>query len=248
MCPLAQPHTHTVLHMGVFTHRRFYTQTLYIQTLWHKDVFTHTRLYTEMSLSRCAREDWQMWPLQSCRANTDNGPCFGYHTLLCRRHTCPEMSQHSMLNTFCLRNKIVRTRCDGAWHILKSQCISRHKGVYQHLSFRKCCEIKHNLYGLDVDVNGAHLIKSSVSAVNVPFFFRFGFQIWLAPHCPVKARASSAGSISKSVPGVSFVFVWFPNLLYATTACKCSAVIWPGGSAPTVLASLLIDRPEPSKN
>ena len=35
------------------------------------------------------------------------------------------------------------------------------------------------------------------------------------------------------------------NVLRATTACHFSSLIWPAGSAPTALASLLFDLPEP---
>ena len=35
------------------------------------------------------------------------------------------------------------------------------------------------------------------------------------------------------------------NLLRATTACNFSSLIWPAGSAPAALASLLFDPPEP---
>ena len=35
------------------------------------------------------------------------------------------------------------------------------------------------------------------------------------------------------------------NVLRATTACNFSSLIWPAGSAPTALASLLFDPPEP---
>ena len=38
---------------------------------------------------------------------------------------------------------------------------------------------------------------------------------------------------------------WLPNVLRATTACNCSSLIWPGGSAPAALASLLFDPPKP---
>ena len=36
-----------------------------------------------------------------------------------------------------------------------------------------------------------------------------------------------------------------PNVLRATTACNFSSFIWPAGSAPASLASLLFDPPEP---
>ena len=38
---------------------------------------------------------------------------------------------------------------------------------------------------------------------------------------------------------------WLGHVLRATTACNFSSLIWPAGSAPTALASLLFDPPEP---
>jgi hypothetical protein len=38
---------------------------------------------------------------------------------------------------------------------------------------------------------------------------------------------------------------WVPNVLRATTACNCSPLIWPAGSAPAALASLLLDVRSP---
>ena len=42
-----------------------------------------------------------------------------------------------------------------------------------------------------------------------------------------------------------FLTFWLPNVLRATTACNFSSLIWPAGSAPAALASLLFDPPEP---
>ena len=42
-----------------------------------------------------------------------------------------------------------------------------------------------------------------------------------------------------------FCTFWLWNVLRATTACNCSSLIWPNGSAPAALASLLFDPPEP---
>ena len=47
-----------------------------------------------------------------------------------------------------------------------------------------------------------------------------------------------------SEAGVLYTF-WLGNVLRATTACNCSSLIWPAGSAPVALASLLFDPPEP---
>ena len=44
--------------------------------------------------------------------------------------------------------------------------------------------------------------------------------------------------------GVYYTF-WLRNVLRATMACKLSSLIWPVGSAPAALASLLFDPLEP---
>ena len=50
---------------------------------------------------------------------------------------------------------------------------------------------------------------------------------------------------SKSVRSWVFCSFWLGNVLRATTACNFSSLIWPGGSAPAALASLLFNPPEP---
>ena len=42
-----------------------------------------------------------------------------------------------------------------------------------------------------------------------------------------------------------FCTFWLGNVLRATTACNFSSLLWPAGSAPAALASLLFDPPEP---
>ena len=42
-----------------------------------------------------------------------------------------------------------------------------------------------------------------------------------------------------------FCTFWFGNVLRVTTVCNFSSLIWPDGSAPAALASLLFDPPEP---
>ena len=42
-----------------------------------------------------------------------------------------------------------------------------------------------------------------------------------------------------------FLAFWLRNLLRATTACNFSSLIWPDGSAPAALPSLLFDTPGP---
>ena len=53
-------------------------------------------------------------------------------------------------------------------------------------------------------------------------------------------------STSNSGPNVRFFLAFsLTNVLRATTACNFSSLIWPAGSAPAALASLLFDPPEP---
>ena len=56
-------------------------------------------------------------------------------------------------------------------------------------------------------------------------------------------------STSKSGPTMVcfdvFCTFWLRNVLRATTACNFSSLIWPAGSAPAALASLLFEPPEP---
>ena len=64
-------------------------------------------------------------------------------------------------------------------------------------------------------------------------------------------RATTACTFSTSqLPKVVrtpevFCTFWLGNVLSATTACNFSSFIWPAGSAPAALASLLFDPPEP---
>ena len=52
-------------------------------------------------------------------------------------------------------------------------------------------------------------------------------------------------STSKRSEHGVFCTFWLQNVLRATTACNFSSLIWPAGSAPAALASLLFDPPEP---
>ena len=64
---------------------------------------------------------------------------------------------------------------------------------------------------------------------------------WCALHILTSKCASHHNGAQ---PGVFCTF-WLPNVLRATTACNLSSIIWPDGSAPAALASVLFDPPEP---
>ena len=64
--------------------------------------------------------------------------------------------------------------------------------------------------------------------------------------CATTARTFSTSQLPKSGPNmVCFCTCWLRNMLWATTACNFSSLIWPHGSAPAALKSLLFEPPEP---
>ena len=71
-------------------------------------------------------------------------------------------------------------------------------------------------------------------------FLRFDFKMCFAP----RWRALFRHLNFQNGAGVLFTF-WLRNVLRATMACNFSSLIWPDGSAPAALASLLFDPPEP---
>ena len=92
--------------------------------------------------------------------------------------------------------------------------------------------------------NGVHFfdISTSKGGPTLICFARFDLQMCFAPQ-----RRALFGHFNFQKcfePGVLCTF-WLGNVLCATTACNFSSLIWPHGSAPAALASLLFDPPEP---
>ena len=145
------------------------------------------------------------------------------------------------------RHLMVRT--PGAFNILTSKCASRHNsvhffdiwtsksgpnpGVFNILTSK--CASRHN---------GVHFfdISTSKSGPNVVCFVHFDLKMCFAPERRALFRHLNCRKWSEA--GVFCTF-WLRNVLRATTACNFSSLIWPAGSAPAALASLLFDPPEP---
>ena len=72
--------------------------------------------------------------------------------------------------------------------------------------------------------------------------YNFDFEMCFAPQRHALFRHLNFQKWSEA--GVLCTF-WLGNVLRATTACTFSSLIWPDGSAPAALASLLFDPPEP---
>ena len=73
-------------------------------------------------------------------------------------------------------------------------------------------------------------------------FVHFDFEMCFAPQWRALFRHLNFQKWSEAEVFCTF---WLRNVLRATTACNFSSLIWPAGSAPAALASLLFDPPEP---
>ena len=87
-----------------------------------------------------------------------------------------------------------------------------------------------------------HLISTAKSGPHLVCFVHFHFEMCFAPQRRALFRHRNFQKWSEN--GVFCTF-WLRNVLRATTACIFSSLIWPAGSAPAALASLLFDSPEP---
>ena len=112
--------------------------------------------------------------------------------------------------------KVVRPWC--VLHILTSKCASRHNGVH------------------------FFDIATSKSGPTMVCFAHFDFKMCFAPQRRALFRHLN---FQKWSAPLVFCPFWLGNVLRATTACTFSCLIWPAGSAPAALASLLFDPPEP---
>ena len=141
-------------------------------------------------------------------------------------------SEHGVLCAFWLRNvlpattactfsasqlpKVVRTWC--VLYILTWTCASRRNGVH------------------------FFDIATSKSAPNVRCFVHVDLEMCFAPQRRALFRHRNFKKCSEREVLLAFSLA---NVLRATMACNCSSRIWPAGSAPAALASLLFDPPEP---
>ena len=92
--------------------------------------------------------------------------------------------------------------------------------------------------------NGVHFfdISTSKSGPNVVCFVHFDLEMCFAPQRRALFRHRN---FQKWSAPLVFCHFSLGNVLRATTACNFSSLIWPAGSAPAALASLLFDPPEP---
>ena len=111
--------------------------------------------------------------------------------------------------------KVVRTWC--ALYILTSKCASRHNPVH--------------FFDISTAKSGPGLVC----------FVHFDFEMCFAPQRCALFRHLNFQKCSEREVLLAFSLA---NVLLATTACNFSSLIWPAGSAPAALASLLFDPPD----
>ena len=86
---------------------------------------------------------------------------------------------------------------------------------------------------------------SQKSGPELVCFVHFDFEMCFAPQRRALFRHLNFQKWSGA--GVLLAFS-LANVLCATTACNCSSLICPAGSAPAALGSLLFDPPEPTNH
>ena len=93
--------------------------------------------------------------------------------------------------------------------------------------------------------NGVHFfdISTSKSGPKLRCFVHFDLEMCFAPQRRALFRHRNFQEWSETA--WCFVHFWLGNVLRATTVCNFSSLLWPAGSAPAALASLLFDPPEP---
>ena len=172
-------------------------------------------------------------PRMVCFVHFDLEMCFAPQRRALFQHlNFQKWSENGMFCTFWLGNvlrattvctfstsqlpKVVREWC--VLDILTSKCPSRHNGVH--------------FFDISTFKSGPRMVC----------FVHFDLEMCFAPQRRALFRHRNFQKWSEN--GMFCTF-WLQNVLRATTACKFSSLIWPAGSAPAALASLLFDPPEP---
>ena len=140
-------------------------------------------------------------------------------------------SENGVLCTFWLQN-VLRATTVCTFSTSQLPKVVRNPSVLSILTWK--CASRHN---------GVHFfdISTSKSGPTMVCFVHFHFEMCFAPQRRALFRHRN---FQKWSAPLVFCPFWLGNVLRATTACNFSSLIWPAGSAPAALASLLFDPPE----
>ena len=135
------------------------------------------------------------------------------------------------------RPKVVRTWC--AFNILTSKCASATTACA--FSTSQLPKVVHFDFEMCFAPQPRALVRhrNFQSGPNTVCFVHFDFEMCFAPQR--RALFRHLNGQKWSGPDVLCTF-WLRNVLRATPVCNCSSLIWPAGSAPAALASLLFDH------
>ena len=151
---------------------------------------------------------------------------------LFRHRNFQKCSENGVFCTFWLQNVLRATTACTFWTSQLPKVLRDRQFL---TLFTSKCASRHNaVHFFD--------IATSKSAPRMVCFVHFDFKMCFAPQRRALFRHHNFQKWSDN--GVFCTF-WLQNVLRATTACKFSSLIWPAGSAPAALASLLFDSPEP---
>ena len=151
---------------------------------------------------------------------------------LFRHLNLQKWSEHGVFCTFWLQN-VLRATTACTFSTSQLPKVVRDRQFLTLLTWK--CASRHN---------GVHFfnISTSKSGPRMVCFVHFDFEMCFAPQR--RALFRHLNFQKWSAPLVFWPF-WLGNVLRATTARTFSCLIWPAGSAPAALASLLFDPPEP---
>ena len=158
--------------------------------------------------------------------------CFAPQRRALFRHlNFQKCSENGVFCTFSLRN-VLRATTACTFSTSQLPKVVRYWGVLYILTWK--CASRHN---------GVHFfdISTSKSRPRMVCFVHFDLEMCFAPQRRALFRHLN---FQKWSAPLVFCPFWLGNVLRATTACNFSSLIWPAGSAPAALASLLFDPPE----
>ena len=93
------------------------------------------------------------------------------------------------------------------------------------------------------------LSVSAYLSIDLSIYLSVYLSIYLSLYLSLSLSLSIYPSIHLSIYPSIHLSIYLPVVVFyvlrATTACTFSSLIWPAGSAPAALASLLFDPPEP---
>ena len=121
------------------------------------------------------------------------------------------------------------------------------RALFRHLNFQKWSEAE-VFCTFDLEMcfapqrRALFRHRNFQKSADAQVFCTFDLEMCFAPQRRALFRHRN---FQKSSDAEVFCTFWLGNVLRATTACNFSSLLWPAGSAPAALASLLFDPPEP---